>query len=111
MDEKRFQVELEFVQCLSNPQYLQFLAQQRIFEKESFINYLKYLQYFQTPKYAKYVVFPYCLHLLDLLQHESFRKACASADTVNFLHQKQYKHWEAFIKENSVPNPLEEKNN
>ncbi|KAH6577158.1 hypothetical protein BASA50_004333 [Batrachochytrium salamandrivorans] len=92
----RFQLELEFVQCLANPAYLQYLAQQRYFENPAFINYLSYLKYWQKPAYAKYIQFPYSLSILDLLQHESFRKACASADTAAFLHKKQYYHWEAY---------------
>ncbi|EGF81674.1 hypothetical protein BATDEDRAFT_6522, partial [Batrachochytrium dendrobatidis JAM81] len=92
----RFQLELEFVQCLANPAYLQYLAQQRHFDNPALINYLAYLKYWQKPEYAKYIQFPYALHILDLLQHESFRKACASADTAAFLHKKQYYHWEAY---------------
>lgn len=56
-NQRRFQMELEFVQCLANPQYLQFLAQQRIFKDPAFINYLSYLTYWQQPKYAKYIVY------------------------------------------------------
>ncbi|RKO88888.1 mediator complex, subunit Med31, partial [Blyttiomyces helicus] len=77
----RFQLELEFVQCLANPNYLQFLAQQQYFSDPAFLNYLKYLEYWQAPKYAKYICFPYSLEILSLLQHATFRKACASADT------------------------------
>nr|KAJ3422604.1 hypothetical protein HK105_007336 [Polyrhizophydium stewartii] len=96
-DEKlRFQLELEFVQCLANPTYLQYLAQQRFFEDQAFINYLGYLMYWKRPEYAKYIQYPYCLAMLDLLQQESFRKACASADTAALLHKAEYFHWEAY---------------
>lgn len=47
MDEKtklRFQVELEFVQCLGNPNYLNFLAQRGYFKDPAFVNYLAYLR-------------------------------------------------------------------
>ena len=46
-DEKqriRFQIELEFVQCLGNPNYLHFLAQRGYFRDSKFVNYLSYLQ-------------------------------------------------------------------
>jgi mediator of RNA polymerase II transcription subunit 31 len=100
---KRFELELEFVQLLSNPSYLQFLAQQRLFTDQSFLNYIKYLTYWQQPKYAKYIVYPYCLQLLDLLQDEGFRTALASADTAAFLHQKEYKVWETYLEANKPP--------
>ena len=73
-DKLRFQVELEFVQCLGNPNYLNFLAQRGYFKDPAFINYLAYLQYWSKPNYVKFIKFPVCLHFLELLQHESFRK-------------------------------------
>lgn len=36
-DRVRFQVELEFVQCLANPNYLNFLAQRNFFKVNSFL--------------------------------------------------------------------------
>ena len=45
----RFQVELEFVQCLANPHYLKFLAQSGHLKDKNFINYLEYLQYWKQP--------------------------------------------------------------
>ena len=73
-DRLRFQTELEFVQCLGNPNYLNFLAQRGYFKESNFINYLKYLQYWKEPGYVKFVKYPVCLHFLELLQHEAFRK-------------------------------------
>jgi hypothetical protein len=72
-DAKRFLVELEFVQCLANPNYLQFLVQHSYFEKEAFVNYLTYLQYWQRPEYAKFVMYPHCLYFLGLVVNETFR--------------------------------------
>ncbi|XP_076670292.1 mediator complex subunit 31 isoform X3 [Andrena cerasifolii] len=46
----RFQVELEFVQCLANPNYLNFLAQRGYFKDATFVNYLKYLLYWKEPE-------------------------------------------------------------
>lgn len=77
----RFQVELEFVQCLANPNYLNRkllcfacdlllmktdglfclfmlspdLAQNGHFKNKSFINYINYLQYWKKPEYSKYL--------------------------------------------------------
>ena len=54
---ERFELELEFVQALANPFYLQTLAQQNVLSKPSFINYLKYLMYWKEKEYARFVVF------------------------------------------------------
>ncbi|KAI9096982.1 mediator complex, subunit Med31, partial [Phlyctochytrium arcticum] len=92
----RFQLELEFVQCLANPSYLQFLAQQQYFSDPTFLNYLAYLRYWQNPTYAKYIVYPFCLDILGLLQHAEFRAACASPDTVKLVHEKEYWSWRTY---------------
>ncbi|VDQ00399.1 unnamed protein product [Trichobilharzia regenti] len=86
----RFQIELEFVQCLANPNYLNFLAQQGWFEKPNFIKYLSYLQYWKEPAYSKYLIYPYCLHMLDLLQHAEFRSICRMIDDQILLHWQHY---------------------
>lgn len=75
----RFQAELEFVQCLGSPNYLNFLAQRGYFKDPTFVNYLKYLQYWKEPAYVKFLKYPVCLHFLELLQHESFRKEIVNA--------------------------------
>jgi mediator of RNA polymerase II transcription subunit 31 len=53
----RFELELEFVQCLSNPFYLHSLAQQNILEQPSFVNFLKYLLYWKEKDYARFIQF------------------------------------------------------
>ncbi len=40
----RFVLDLEFVELLTKPQYLQFLAHTKHLQQESFLEYLKYLQ-------------------------------------------------------------------
>ena len=47
-DRIRFQIELEFVQCLANPNYLNFLAQRGYFKERCFVNYLRYLHGYWT---------------------------------------------------------------
>ncbi|THU44844.1 hypothetical protein C4D60_Mb02t11640 [Musa balbisiana] len=74
---QRFLLELEFVQCLSNPTYIHYLAQNRYFEDEAFIGYLKYLKYWQRPEYIKFIMYPHCLFFLELLQNANFRNAMA----------------------------------
>ena len=92
----RFVLELEFVQMLANPQYLQYLSDQQVLDEPAFVNYLRYLKYWQTPPYSQYIAFPYALHLLDLLQSDTFRQACAAKDTCAYLHQKQFMHWQDY---------------
>ncbi|XP_076453315.1 mediator of RNA polymerase II transcription subunit 31-like [Babylonia areolata] len=92
----RFQVELEFVQCLGNPNYLNFLAQRGYFKEPNFINYLKYLLYWKGPQYAKYLKYPQCLHMLDLLQYEHFRKELVSAPCAKFIDDQQLLHWQHY---------------
>lgn len=45
----------QFVQCLANPVYLNYLAQQKTLDRPEFVAYLGYLQYFKQPKYAKFL--------------------------------------------------------
>ncbi|KAH8550300.1 SOH1-domain-containing protein [Umbelopsis sp. PMI_123] len=91
--QRRFRIELEFVQCLANPWYLNYLAQQQYFQDPAFINYLKYLQYWKSPEYAKYIVYPHALHFLDLLQHPQFREHVITAERTQDIHKTQYYHW------------------
>ena len=51
----RFELELEFVQALANPFYLQSLAQQNILSQPSFVNFLKYLTYWKDKDYARFL--------------------------------------------------------
>nr|XP_006130078.2 mediator of RNA polymerase II transcription subunit 31 [Pelodiscus sinensis] len=92
----RFQLELEFVQCLANPNYLNFLAQRGYFKDKSFVNYLKYLLYWKEPEYAKYLKYPQCLHMLELLQYEHFRKELVNAQCAKFIDEQQILHWQHY---------------
>ncbi|KAL9094627.1 MAG: hypothetical protein Q9165_003187 [Trypethelium subeluteriae] len=79
----RFELELEFVQALSNPWYLNYLASQKYLDDPAFVAYLEYLQYFTKPQYLKYLSFPGpTLRALELLQQERFRKDILMPDTV-----------------------------
>lgn len=90
----RFELELEFVQSLANPFYLQSLAQQNIFEQPAFINFLEYLMYWKEKDYARFIHYPHALHHLELLQHAQFRSEMKKDDYFReFLHQKQFDHW------------------
>lgn len=94
----RFQIELEFVQCLANPNYLLFLSQRGYFKEQTFINYLKYLQYWKEPEYAKYLKYPVCLYFLDLLQHENFRKEIVNGQCAKFIDDQTVLHWQHYTR-------------
>ncbi|KAF2275460.1 SOH1-domain-containing protein [Westerdykella ornata] len=82
----RFELELEFVQCLANPAYLHYLARQKLLEKPEFVAYLAYLQYFKEPQYIKHLQHPGpTLRALELLQQERFRKDIADLNVLNFM--------------------------
>ncbi|GAQ83516.1 Transcriptional regulator SOH1 [Klebsormidium nitens] len=93
---QRFLLELEFVQLLANPAYINHLAQNRFFEDPAFVKYLQYLQYWKRPEYAKFIVYPHCLHFLDLLQDEQFRKVVASTQNKELLHTQQFYFWKYY---------------
>ncbi|KAL8639600.1 MAG: hypothetical protein Q9228_003382 [Teloschistes exilis] len=85
----RFELELEFVQALANPYYLNHLASQNWLQDSSFIEYLKYLQYFNKPEYIKYLSYPGpTLKALELLQQEKFRQDILSPDVVARLAEE-----------------------
>jgi len=94
----RFQVELEFVQSLANPNYLHFLAQRGFMKDAAFINYLAYLLYWKEPPYVVYLKHPVCLHFLELLQHETFRKEVVSGQCARFLDDQVILHWQHYTR-------------
>ncbi|KAK7283939.1 hypothetical protein RIF29_13689 [Crotalaria pallida] len=93
---QRLLLELEFVQCLANPTYIHYLAQNRYFEDESFIKYLKYLQYWQSPEFIKFIMYPHCLYFLELLQNANFRNAMAHPSTKELAHRQQFYFWKNY---------------
>uniref|UniRef100_A0A8D8YB25 Mediator of RNA polymerase II transcription subunit 31 n=1 Tax=Cacopsylla melanoneura TaxID=428564 RepID=A0A8D8YB25_9HEMI len=94
----RFQIELEFVQCLANPNYLNFLAQRGYLKDEAFVNYLKYLLYWKEPQYAKFIKYPMCLYFLDLLQYEHFRREIVNSQCAKFIDDQQVLLWQHYTR-------------
>ncbi|KAL9593999.1 MAG: hypothetical protein Q9219_007274 [cf. Caloplaca sp. 3 TL-2023] len=85
----RFELELEFVQSLANPYYLNHLASQKYLQDPCFIEYLKYLQYFTRPEYTRYLSYPGpTLKALELLQQDKFRQEILSPDLVARLAEE-----------------------
>jgi len=97
-DNMRFQVELEFVQCLANPNYLNFLAQRDYFKQSTFVNYLKYLLYWKQPEYVKYLRYPQCLHMLELLQYKQFRDELVNTPCAKFIEDQMLLHWQYYTR-------------
>ncbi|KAF8848671.1 mediator of RNA polymerase II transcription subunit 31 [Acephala macrosclerotiorum] len=88
----RFEIELEFVQSLASPLYLNHLAAMKYFEHEAFVEYLRYLQYWSHPPYSKYLLYPGpTLRNLELLQQKEFRRDIISPDVVARLFEEGVK--------------------
>ncbi|WVN90779.1 uncharacterized protein L203_106022 [Cryptococcus depauperatus CBS 7841] len=81
----RFQSELEFVQCLANPMYLQELHTQGYLYDSAFLNYLQYMEYWRDPEYIRFITYPTCLVYLTLLQTELFRMRIADSGFIQEL--------------------------
>ena len=109
----RFIQDLEFVQCLANPKYLNYLAVNNYFEEKEFINYIKYLQYFKNDlRYTKFITYSNSLIFLDLLQYEFFRKFIKNGNSnvlMNIINDDYYK--KAIKYEEKIKNNLENNNN
>ena len=91
----RFEVELEFVQCLANPFYIHHLAAQGPMDDARFVAYLGYLHaYWSTPAYARFITFPHALEYLRLLQDPAFRETCKSAEFCRDMQNQQWAHWQ-----------------
>jgi len=91
----RFELELEFVQCLASPAYVHHLAQRGYLSDPSFLRFLKYLGYWKRSEYARFLTYPHCLHFLDLLvKSELFRREAGEISFRDFMHQQQYLSWQ-----------------
>ncbi|PNW75290.1 hypothetical protein CHLRE_12g520850v5 [Chlamydomonas reinhardtii] len=86
---ERFALELEFLQCLANPLYINWLATKQYFDNPAFLNYLKYLQYWKQPAYAVHITYPHCLFFLDLVQDADFRNAIKDFSYAEHIRQAQ----------------------
>src|SRR5687768_14370331 len=72
------------------------LADSRYFQDDAFVNYLRYLLYWKEPRYAKYLIYPQCLHFLELLQDPLFRSYCANQSHVDFIAHQVANHWKFY---------------
>ncbi|KAL6008326.1 hypothetical protein ACLOJK_033835 [Asimina triloba] len=86
-----------------------YLAQNRYFEDESFIGYLKYLQYWHRPEYIRFIMYPHCLFFLELLQNSNFRNAMAHPGSKELAHRQQFFFWKSYRNnrlKHILPRPL-----
>lgn len=90
---RRFAEELEFVQCLANPSYVQWLATEGFFREPGFQRFLEYLTYWRRPQYVRYIVYPQCLAVLDLLLRPAVRLRLQRADVISILAEQLQHAW------------------
>ena len=86
-DALRFELELEFVQLLASPAYVQWLSQQGYLDHAPFVDgYLRYLLYWREPRYARHLLCPAALSVLELLVSSTdFRAAAAQPGFVGYV--------------------------
>ncbi|KAH9472794.1 hypothetical protein MJO28_001344 [Puccinia striiformis f. sp. tritici] len=90
----RFEEDLEFVQSLANPHFMQELTLNGTLRSETMINYLQYLKYFHDPNYARFVRYPNALKILDLLNNsEEFRTMIETQEHAQLLTDKFIQNW------------------
>lgn len=93
MERKRFEIELEFVQALCNPEYLQYLHKKNYFKNKKFIDFLDYLKYWKTDPYKNFIMYTQCLDILDLLTNESFVDTLDDENVIVNLGEQQFNVW------------------
>mmetsp|Transcript_20284 Transcript_20284/g.30507 ORF Transcript_20284/g.30507 Transcript_20284/m.30507 type:complete len:166 (+) Transcript_20284:105-602(+) len=91
----RFELELEFIQCLASPAYLHHLATTGVLQEAAFLEFLEYLQYWKKPEYVKYLSYPHCLYFLELLlENSTFRRELGNIPFRDFVHSQQFYSWQ-----------------
>ena len=72
-EEIRFFQDAEFVQALSNIDYVLWIAKQGYFDQHAFMNYLEYLTYFKLPEYAIHLTYMRGIEVLDFVRDPKIR--------------------------------------
>ncbi|SCO94199.1 mediator complex subunit 31, putative [Plasmodium malariae] len=89
----RFECELEFVQSLSNMDYIKHLYDNKYFNDKNFLNYLKYLNYWRSKPYIFYIRFPICLYVLEILNDSKINEYLKNSNSFsNFIYYLKL-HW------------------
>ncbi|GIQ90398.1 mediator complex, subunit Med31, partial [Kipferlia bialata] len=92
---ERFELELEFVQLLADPFYINHLAHHLYFDNPAFINYLKYLQYWTRPEYLRFIQYPVCLRHLKQLLDPDYIARLKQSPCVDMTHFQMMQQWKA----------------
>lgn len=80
----RFEVEIEFVNSLSNINYVNYLIKNKnVLQEQNFLRYLKYLYatYACNIEFKKYIIYPNCLVLLKIIIDNLIDKEATEAET------------------------------
>lgn len=96
-DETRFILELEFVQCLANADYLHWLALNKYLDDPAFIAFLRYLSYWRRPEYVRFLVYPQALAVLELLGRADVRREVGRVQYKDFLQDQQLLQWRFYL--------------
>ncbi|KRH93339.1 Transcriptional regulator SOH1 [Pseudoloma neurophilia] len=90
----KFEKELEFVQLLTNPHYLHFLAKNDYFKNADFRDYLKYLEYWNDKPYVHFLIYPQCLVILKAINtNEEFVQKLNDPKNIEFLENQLTEYW------------------
>ena len=100
-EELRFFVETEFVQALTNIDYVVWLAKQDYFEDEAFLNFLKYLEYFQLPEYAIHLTYHRGVDVLGLLLNDKVREVLKE-DPLSFRRIVMDQLWSSWARKTEL---------
>lgn len=71
---RKFELDLEFVQALGDPLYIEQIVSRGYTREKEFLEYLRYLRYFKSPEFIMFVKHPEGLKYLELLQQPEFVK-------------------------------------
>ncbi len=91
----RVEEDLEFLQMLSSPDYIEFLITNKFFEDENFLYYLKYLDYIRNSRLIRFVKYPICLKMLENLQNPRFVNYWTDNRSLftNFVNGQMFGHY------------------
>ena len=85
--------DIEFLQLLTNPNYLHYLSNNGYFQDNQFINYLKYLSYLNNPKFKRFITYSRCFIILNLLDNSVFRDELSNVNFISYLHSVIDNDW------------------
>ena len=85
--------DIEFIQLLTNPNYLHYLFNNGYFQDSQFIQYLRYLCYLKNPKFKRFITYSRCFIILDLLDNTVFRDELGNIHFINYLHNVIDNDW------------------